>query len=319
MKILVTGAAGFVGKHLLEYLKKDTSHEILGIDLKFNDFNLSGSSSNIDILEADLTDRKSISGIIKEFKPEQVYHLAAQSSVSYSWENPIETFRINVFGGINILESLRLFSPGCRILVVCTAEEYGEINDNNKAIDENSRIFPQNPYAISKSALDFFSSVYHKAYKLPVFISRSFNQIGPGQSKAFVCSDFARQIALIEKELQDPMINVGNLESERDFLDVRDAVSAYCSIINKGKEGEIYNVCSGNKYKISDLLDMLISLSTNQDIKVNVDRNKFRAIDVKVIYGNNGKLKSHTGWESGYPIKMSLSDTLDYWRKNVRL
>lgn len=318
MKILVTGAAGFVGKHLLEYLKKDNGHKILGIDLSFKGFNLNKSSGNIDILEADLTDKKLVSGIIKEFKPEQVYHLAAQSSVSYSWENPVKTFRINVFGGINIMESLRLFSPGCRILMVCTAEEYGGTNNGNKPIDEDSRIFPQNPYAISKSALDFFSTVYHNAYKLPVFISRSFNQIGPGQSERFVCSDFARQIALIEKGLQDPVINVGNLESERDFLDVRDAVRAYFSIVNKGYAGEIYNVCSGNKYKISDLLDMLISLSTYKNIRINVNKSKFRAIDVKVIYGNNSKLKAHTGWESGYPIKISLRDTVDYWRNNVR-
>lgn len=318
MKVLITGAAGFVGKHLLGYLKKEGDHEILGIDLSFKNFGPGGSLDNMEVLEADLTEKESVFNIIKEFKPNQVYHLAAQSSVSYSWENPVETFRINVFSGINIMEGLRLFCPSCRILVVCTAEEYGETNDVHEAIDENFKIYPQNPYAISKSAIDFFSSVYHNAYKLPVFISRSFNHIGPGQSEKFVCSDFARQIALIENGLKDPVINVGNLKSQRDFLDVRDAVSAYFHIVNRGKEGEIYNVCSGSKYKISNLLDMLVSLSTRQDIKVSIDRSKFRAIDVEAIYGNNSKLKDHTGWKSRYSIKMSLKDTLDYWRKNVK-
>jgi GDP-4-dehydro-6-deoxy-D-mannose reductase len=317
LKILITGAAGFVGRHLLEYLRKEQDNDILAVDISFKNLNSNDSFKNIDLCEADLIDRELVFGIIKRFKPQQIYHLAAQSSVSYSWENPVETFRINVFGGINLLESLRLFCPRCRTLVACTAEEYGEINSRGKAIDEEFKIYPQNPYAISKSALDFFSSVYHNAYRLPVFISRSFNHIGPGQSERFVCSDFARQIVMIEKGLQEPAINVGNLKAQRDFLDVRDAVIAYHHIINRGKEGQVYNVCSGKKYKISDLLDMLISLSTVPEIRVNIDRNKFRAIDIESIYGSNSKLKAHTGWKPGYLIKRSLKDTIDYWRENV--
>lgn len=317
MKILITGAAGFVGRHLLEYLRRDQDNNILAVDLSFKNINSNDSFKDVDLCEADLTDKESVFGIVKKFMPQQVYHLAAQSSVSYSWENPVETFRINVFGGINVLESLRLFCPKCRILVVCTAEEYGKINNGGKAIDEGFKIYPQNPYAISKSALDFFSSVYHNAYRLPVLISRSFNHIGPGQSERFVCSDFARQIAMMEKGLQEPVINVGNLKAQRDFLDVRDAVSAYHCIVNKGKEGQVYNVCSGKKYKISDLLDILISLSTVPEIRVSIDRDKFRAIDVEIIYGNNSKLKAHTGWKPLYSIEKSLNDTINYWRENT--
>ena len=319
MRILITGIAGFAGRHLTAYLTTEDNHEILGIDLNFKNFNSDNYSGKIELLEADLTDRQRIFSIIKKFKPQQVYHLAAQSSVSYSWENPVETFRINVFGGINILEGLKNFCPCCRILMVCTAEEYGEIDNEDKAIDENFRIYPQNPYAISKSALDFFSSVYYGAYKLPVYISRSFNHIGPGQSERFVVSDFARQIALIESGSQHPVISAGNLQSQRDFLDVRDAVKAYNYIINKGSEGQVYNVCSGQKQKISDLLDILVSLSTRSDIKVKVDRSKLRAIDVKIMYGDNSKLKARTGWASEYSIKTSLKDTLNYWRQNAGL
>jgi len=319
LRILITGIAGFAGRHLTAYLTTEDNHEILGIDLNFKNFNSDNYSGKIELLEADLTDRQRIFSIIKKFKPQQVYHLAAQSSVSYSWENPVETFRINVFGGINILEGLKNFCPCCKILMVCTAEEYGEIDNEDKAIDENFRIYPQNPYAISKSALDFFSSVYYGAYKLPVYISRSFNHIGPGQSERFVVSDFARQIALIENGSQHPVISAGNLQSQRDFLDVRDAVKAYNYIINKGSEGQVYNVCSGQKQKISDLLDILVSLSTRSDIKVKVDRSKLRAIDVKIMYGDNSKLKARTGWASEYSIKTSLKDTLNYWRQNAGL
>ncbi len=319
MRILITGIAGFVGRHLIKYLTTEGNHEILGIDLNFKNFNLDNYSGKIELLEADLTDRQRILSIIKKFKPQQIYHLAAQSSVSYSWDNPVETFRINVFGGINILEGLKIFCTRCRILMVCTAEEYGEIDNRDKAIDENFRIYPKNPYAISKAALDFFSSVYYSAYKLPVYISRSFNHIGPGQSERFVASDFARQIAMIENGSQDPVISVGNLQSQRDFLDVRDAVKAYDYIINRGSEGQVYNVCSGKGQKISDLLDTLISLSTRSDIKVKIDKSKFRAIDVKVMYGDNSKLKAQTGWTSQYSIETSLKDTLNYWRQNIGL
>jgi GDP-4-dehydro-6-deoxy-D-mannose reductase len=298
-------------------LAREGSHKILGIDLNFKNFSSDNFSRKIELLETDLTDKQKIFSIVKKFKPHQIYHLAAQSSVSYSWEKPVETFKINVFGGINILESLKAFCPRCRVLMVCTAEEYGETSGENKAIDENFRIYPQNPYAISKSALDFFSSVYYSAYRLPVLISRSFNHIGPGQSEKFVCSDFARQIALIDSGKQDPVIRVGNIQSQRDFLDVRDAVKAYSYIMNKGSVGQIYNVCSGKKRKISDLLDMLISLSTRSDIKVKIDRSKFRAIDVKIVYGDNSKLKAHTGWTPDYSIKTSLNDTLNYWKQNI--
>ena len=322
MRILVTGIAGFVGKHLTEHLIKEGKHEILGVDLRFDDlstknFYTDEHQSKIKFLEADLTDRKKVSGIIKKFNPQQVYHLAAQSSVSYSWGNPIETFKVNVFGGINILESLKDFCPQCRVLVVCTAEEYGEVNDKERAINEDFKIYPTNPYAISKAALDFFSTTYYKANKLPVFVSRSFNHIGQGQSERFVTSDFAKQIAEIESGLREPVIRVGNVEVTRDFLDVRDVVKAYKCIIDRGEAGQVYNVCSGKKYKISDLLDTLISLSTKTDIKVRVDRSKLRPVDVNAIYGNNSKLKLHTGWYPKYNIKVSLKDTLDYWRRKI--
>ncbi len=324
MKVLITGIAGFVGKHLVSYLTgeecADESSEILGIDLSLENIDAGDYEEpgfKIMLEEADLTDGDRVSDIIKKFKPDSIYHLAAQSSVSYSWENPVETFRSNVFGGINILEALRKFSPQCRTLMVCTAEEYGSGGGNAEPIDEDSRICPQNPYAISKSALDFFSSVYWRAYKLPVFIARSFNHIGPGQSERFVASDFARQIALIEKGDRPTVVEVGNIEVCRDFLDVRDAVKAYSYIVNLGKTGEAYNVCSGRGVKISDLLDILISLSKTRNIKVEIDRSKFRAIDVGTIYGDNSKLKSHTGWAPDYSIEQSLEDTLGYWRQKI--
>ena len=317
MKILITGIAGFVGNHLVRYLVKDKDNEILGIDLKLNNFRTDELQSKIKVLEVDIRDKKGIEDVIKEFKPQQIYHLAAQSSVNFSWGNPIETFRINVFGGINILESIKNCCSACKILVVCTAEEYGKMDDERRAIDENFKIYPSNPYAISKSALDFFSTTYYKAYSIPVFISRSFNHIGPGQSERFVASDFAKQIAEIECGLREPVLKVGNTKVIRDFLDVRDVVEAYSCIINRGKAGQVYNVCSGIKYKVSDLLDILLSLSAVPKIKIEVSKGRFRPIDTGIVYGDNSKIKNHTGWKPRYSIRYSLEDTLNYWRKYI--
>ena len=319
MRILITGINGFVGGHLADFLySKDKSAEILGIDLNTSDFynRFQGRMENTSLANIDLTDSAKVEKLIKEFRPEQVYHLAAQASVSQSWKDPIETFRVNVFGGVNILESIRKYYAICKFLSVCTAEEY-EIMHSSFAITEESKISPSNPYAISKAALDFFSTTYFDAYKIPVFVSRSFNHIGPGQSERFVCSDFAKQIAEIEKGLREPTIYVGNLAAYRDFLDVRDVIKAYYCIINKGKAGEIYNICSGEKQKISELLDILVSLSTAKKIEIKTDSTKLRPIDNEIVYGDNSKLKKHTGWTQDFTIKQALKDTLEYWRDKI--
>jgi GDP-4-dehydro-6-deoxy-D-mannose reductase len=325
LKILITGIAGFVGKHLLRHLlncdgvSQYDSAEILGVDLSFKNFEVAGfneGKNRLKIIEADLKDKEKVAGIIKDFKPDQIFHLAAQSSVDFSWENPRETFEANVFSGINILESVKRHCRGfCKVLVTCTAEEYGESNYDEKGIKEDHMIYPSNPYAISKAALDFFCTTYLRVFKLPVFITRSFNHTGPGQSERFVISDFAKQIAEIEKMGKKPIVFVGNLNIHRDFLDVRDVVRAYINILNNGKFGEVYNVCSGQKSKISDLLEILISYSVVPGIEIRQDKNKLRPIDRETIYGNNTKLVCHTGWKPQYNIHQSLLDTLDWWRE----
>jgi GDP-4-dehydro-6-deoxy-D-mannose reductase len=320
LRILITGINGFVGGHLADFLyKKGDKDEILGIDLNTADFSsrFGGSLENIRLINMDLTCREEVDKAIKEFKPEQVYHLAAQASVSQSWINPVDTFRINVFGGVNILESIRKSYAICKFLAVCTAEEYGIMKDTGSAITEEEKILPTNPYAISKAAFDFFATTYFSAYRIPVYVSRSFNHIGPGQSDMFVCSDFAKQIAEIEKGLREPVIYVGNLSAYRDFLDVRDVVKAYYFIINKGKAGDVYNICSGEKQRISDLLDILISLSSSKNIEIKTDSSKLRPIDNEIIYGDNTKLRNHTGWKQDFTIRQALKDTLEYWRKKA--
>ena len=248
MRILITGLSGFAGKHLIEYLSLEGNHEFFGVDLQKCSKDLNIGDSRLVEEKADLTDREEVDSLIKKIKPDQIYHLAAQSSVKLSWKDPVGTFKTNVFSGTNLLESIRALGPDTKMLIVCTAEVYGEISDGN-AITESDRIYPENPYAVSKAAMDFTAAMYHKAYGLNIMVTRSFNHIGPGQSEGFVCSDFARQVALIEAGKQDPVISVGNLDSSRDFLDVRDVAKAYWHIMNRGRPGEAYNVCSGSTGK----------------------------------------------------------------------
>ncbi|MBM3699951.1 MAG: NAD-dependent epimerase/dehydratase family protein [Actinobacteria bacterium] len=360
MRILITGMAGFVGRHLAQYLIK-THHqinnhdnnsappegisrkiEITGVDIRedinYGDFcrsalNAGGSEEDaiVNFARADLRKKHDVEKIIKDLAPDRIYHLAAQSSVSYSWENPRQTFEINVFSGINILESVKKHSPGCRVLFTCTAEEYdiadnmapgntgaGIKSDCGQAITEQSKINPSNPYAISKAAIDFFATTYCRATGIAVYVTRSFNHTGPGQSERFVVSDFAKQVAEIEAGIKAPVINVGNTEVYRDFLDVRDVVRAYRDIIEKGHAGQIYNVCSGERISVSQILGMLMSLSSIKNIKVKVDSKKIRPIDSYSVYGDNTKLKDHTGWEPCINIIKSLEDTLNWWRKEIK-
>ena len=316
MRILITGLSGFAGKHLIEYLSLEGSHDFFGVDLEKCSRELNIGDSTLVEEKADLTDRKEVDRLIKEFRPDQIYHLAAQSSVKRSWDDPVGTFRTNVFSGTNLLEGIRTISPEIYMLVVCTAEIYGEIIEGN-AIKESDCIFPENPYAISKAAMDFTATMYSRAYYLKVMVTRSFNHIGPGQSEGFVCSDFARQVALIEAGRQDPVILVGNLDSSRDFLDVRDVAKAYWHIMNRGKSGQAYNVCSGKPVKVSTLLEMLIALSTREDIEIKLDKEKFRPIDIPIMFGDNTRLVTMTGWQPEYSLEDSLNDILDWWRNKI--
>ncbi|MBN1298781.1 MAG: GDP-mannose 4,6-dehydratase [Actinobacteria bacterium] len=356
MSIIITGMAGFVGRHLADHLikthleknknrhagvleeykkalKTDSALHITGVDRiadikpdefvkKFFPSAAKKDGVCIDYISADLKNSNTTEKIICSIMPDRIYHLAAQSSVSRSWENPRQTFEDNVFPGINIFESVKKHCPQCRVLVTCTAEEYGFLNNKSgkefNSIDERAQISPSNPYAVSKASLDFLTTTYQKAFGLALYVARSFNHTGPGQSDRFVVSDFAKQIAEIEAKTRQPVINVGNLDVYRDFLDVRDVVNAYFMITEKAQAGSIYNVCSGKRIAISEILDILIALSSCNKIRVRVDKEKIRPVDTVSIYGDNSRLKNETGWRPCIDIKKSLEDTLNWWRERSK-
>lgn len=307
-KIFITGINGFVGKHLLEAYSED---EVFGL-VKSS----TGSLENVITLSGDILDKKRIEDIIREIRPDVIFHLAALTSPAESLKTPVETINNNVTGQLNILEAVRNLNLNCKMLVVSSAEVYGNVDEKNIPTSESVELLPNTPYGVSKATQDLLGFQYNKSYGIHTVRVRPFNHIGPGQAPVFVVSAFARQIAMIEKGQQDKVIKVGNLSPKRDFTDVRDVVRAYKFLIEKGKAGEVYNIGSGKSYAISEILDILLSFS-KENIEIVENPELIRKVDVKELRCDFSKLKNETGWEPEIPIEKSLEDTLNYWREII--
>jgi GDP-D-mannose dehydratase len=301
MKALITGFGGFVGGHLSQELR-NYEYQVYGTDIIKAD----------NILTADLLNFQSVRELLKSIKPDCIFHLAGISSVGLSWKEPQFTFEVNVKGSLNLLEAIRMEVPECRVLIVGSSDEYGRVREKDCPIKESLILNPVNPYAISKKTQEEMALLYSKAYKMDIICTRSFNHSGLKQPKGFVIPDFASQIAGIENG-DEPIIRVGNLAAKRDFSDVRDVVRAYRLLVEKGRSGQTYNVGSGQAIQISEILDLLIGMST-KNIKVIEDLEKYRPIDLPIIQSNIDKLRKDTGFEPSYKITQTLQDTLDYWR-----
>lgn len=307
MRSLIIGAAGFVGYYLANELLNNGDEVYC---TKLNHEKIDNSKAKV--VDLDICDAMAVKTVLAEVKPDAIYHLAAQSSVALSWKRPALTAQINIVGTINVLEAAREIVPEARILLVGSSEEYGPIN-LDRQIKEDDISNPKNIYALTKLSVEHLGKMYAQAYKMNIFMTRSFNHIGPRQIPQFVVADFASQVAKIEAGEQEPIIRVGNLESYRDFTDVRDIVCAYRIIVNKSQTGEVYNVGSGHAIKIRDILDLLLSESKVK-ISVEIDKSRFRPIDIKKIEANVSKIES-LGWTRRYAIKDTIIDVLNYFRK----
>lgn len=314
-KILITGASGFAGGYLAEYLLSQ-NHNVELFGTYFNDESLEKSpvKEKIQFKKIDLKNTDEVYALIKELKPVSIYHLAAAASTGQSIKDPISTMHSNIDTQVNLLESVRKLNlMETTILIVSSALVYGYIKKGDLPINENTPFRPSNPYAVSKIAQDYLALQYWLSYNLPIIRVRPFNHIGPRQSLGFVVSDFAKQIADIEKEIQKPVVKVGNLKVMRDFTDVRDVVKAYALIMEKGKYGEVYNIGNGESVSIKNILDTLLSLSERK-IEVISDSEKMRENDISNIVCDHSKLTEVTGWQPQISLKETLSDILDYWR-----
>lgn len=313
-KVLITGATGFAGSFLSEHLADNHELELFGTCLTTpSDL---ASFSHIKLETLDLLNKDAIFAYIADIKPDQVYHLAALSSPGDSFRNPAETITQNVTIQVNLLEGLRNANLGqTRILITSSADVYGKVAPIDLPIDEDTSFHPTNPYSVSKLAQDYLGLQYFLSYQMQIIRVRAFNHIGPRQSPHFVVASFARKIAEIEKGT-DTVMKVGNLESKRDFTDVRDMMKAYNLVMEKGTAGDVYNAGSGKSYKIEEILKMLLSFAT-KEIHIEIDPTLFRPIDTPELICDSSKLKCLGEWKITIPIEQTLKETLEYWRQNV--
>jgi len=305
-KLFVTGVDGFVAGYLSDYLFKS------GYDVYGTTISETYKNDKIKIFKMNLLDAENVSDVIKNISPNMIFHLAGQSAVGLSWQKPVLTIDVNVNGTLNLLEAVRINNINSRILIIGSSDQYGTIKPEDCPIKETQLQNPQSPYGISKKTQEEIGKLYVKAYKMNIIFVRAFNHIGARQGKNFVVPDFASKIVKIEKSAV-PVLKVGNLDTLRDFTDVRDIVRGYLMLLESGKIGESYNIGSGNVIKIKDILKKLINLSSKK-IKIEIDKEKFRPVDVPIVQCDNSKIKKDTGWSPEISIDETLKEVLEYWR-----
>jgi GDP-4-dehydro-6-deoxy-D-mannose reductase len=315
MNVLITGITGFAGSHLAEYiLTEHPSVKVSGfVRWRSRMDNVKDILGKIDLHEADLKDMVSLKKALAVIRPDKVFHLAAQSFVPTSWKLPAETFAINALGQINIFETLLDLKLNPKFQIAGSSEEYGMVHPHEVPMKETNCLRPLSPYAVSKVAQDLLGYQYHQSYGLRTVRTRGFNHTGPRRGDVFVTSNFAKQVAEIEKGLKPPVIHVGNLEAKRDFTDVRDMVRAYWLATEKCEDGDVYNIGSGKTYVMQDMLDMLLGMSKVK-VKVEVDPARLRPSDVPILLADASKFVNQTGWQPRIPFEQTLMDLLNYWR-----
>ncbi len=307
-RVLVTGSGGFVGRILVGKLV-EAGYEVWGADRIPTEGVFAGERE----LTVELTDENAVGGMLDEAKPAGIFHLAAQASVRKSFDKPIETILNNTLPILYILDRIKTGGAACRLLTVGSADEYGTVADPGQLpLREDSPVNPNNPYALAKSIQNQYCLGYASLYGLDVVLTRSFNHTGPGQAETFVLPNFARQVAEIKLGQRDPVIEVGNLDVKRDFLDARDVCDAYIALMEKGTRGETYNICTGVSYVIRDLLDMMCRLA-GVDVNIVVDPNRLRPADTPELRGIGDKIQADTGWAPRFKIEETLTDLLRHW------
>lgn len=318
-KVLITGITGFVGSHLAEYILslKDKNIEIYGIRRWRSPVdNIESIMDKIDLSYCELLDSKSVLDMITKIKPDIIFHLAAQSFVSSSFNAPVNTVETNACGTINLLEAIRYAKIDPVVHICSSSEVYGQVKADEVPINENQPFRPASPYAVSKVAEDMIAFQYFLSYGIKTIRTRMFTHTGPRRGEVFASSSFAKQIARIEKGLQEPIIHVGNLKSIRTFADVRDTVRAYWLLVNKCPAGEVYNIGGERSLTVGEMLDILLTM-TNKKPKIKVEAHLLRPSDVTLQVPDSSKFKKETGWKPKIPLEKTLKDLLNYWRNKL--
>jgi GDP-4-dehydro-6-deoxy-D-mannose reductase len=313
--VLVTGAAGFCGRHLVEDLLAQGA-DVVALDLQRPRLDeLNRSSDRVTLVPCDLAvaGPGALEAALGGRRFSAVYHLAGLASVRRSFSDIRQTLEVNALAALTLFGALQRQDPLPPLLLVGSAEEYGPGPAEGSAFAEGMPLEPVSPYALSKVWQESLGRYYARTRRWPVLMTRTFNHTGPGQGSDFVCADFARQIARIELGLQAPVLRVGNLGAARDFLDVRDVAAAYRLVLERGSAGTVYNVCSGKTRSIAELLRLLLGHAAVA-IEVAEDTSRLRPIDIPVLRGDPGLLVRETGWSPRYGMEETLRDLLGYWR-----
>lgn len=295
-RVLVTGARGFVGRYLVEHLET-AGAEVTGWGRE----------------QLDLLDRGAVSRAIAELRPDVVYHCAGAAHVGQSFSNIADTFAANVLGTQHVLEALRNAGVRARVLITGSSLVYRQ---SDRALKEEDPTGPATPYAVSKLAQEMLGQRGIREDRQQVLLARPFNHTGPRQDPTYAAPTFAQQIAMIEKGRMRPEIVVGNLDASRDLHDVRDTVRAYSTIVDRGEPGRVYNVCSGQAFRIRDVLDRLVAMS-EVPVAVIVDPARYRPSDNLMLWGDRSRIEQELGWKPEISLDQTLADLLDYWRKEI--
>ncbi|AZL15802.1 GDP-mannose 4,6-dehydratase [Rickettsiales endosymbiont of Stachyamoeba lipophora] len=325
-KALITGITGMVGSHMADFLLEHTDWEIYGLIRWRSPLNnishlvdQINNHKRIHLVYGDLKDANSIDAVIREVKPEYVFHLAAQSYPKTSFTAPLDTYETNIQGTSIILEALRLHKPDAIIHVCASSEVFGRVAKEKLPIKEDCTFHPASPYAISKVGTDLIGRYYAEAFNMTVMTTRMFTHTGPRRGDVFAESTFAKQIAMIEAGKLPPVVKVGNLESLRTFADVRDAVRAYYMLVTMNPiGGEYYNIGGTYTCTIASMLGHLLSISTKKDIKIEMDPDRLRPIDADLQVPDTSKFELHTGWKPEITFEQTMQDLLNYWREQVK-
>ncbi len=323
-KVLITGFSGFVSYYFLDYVngiaQTDEQIEVLGIDLNPpSNYELDYHFPNINIrfLKLNLMDCPALEIAITSFAPDYILHLASLSSVGQSWKDPVNCFMNNTNIFLNLVESVRKSGVKCRILSVGSSEEYGNVSQSDIPLVEEEGLHPVSPYAVARVSQEMLSRCYVDSMGLDIILTRSFNHIGPRQRDIFVIPSFIKQVLDGVQAGDRPVkVSAGNLEIVRDFLDVRDVVRAYYSLLLKGKKGCLYNVCSGKGHTLKSILEVIAKLANVSVVPV-LDSALIRPSDNMIIIGDNSKLRDEIGWKPVYSLEQTIEDMLDYSKKSL--
>jgi GDP-4-dehydro-6-deoxy-D-mannose reductase len=311
MRIFITGMEGFVGSHLAEFALGQKA-EVLGTAYPGSSRKNLASLPLQGIFDLDITDGAAVDALLREVKPDWIFHLAGQSNPALSFKDPEPTLKANVLGTLHVLESVRRLGTATRVVIAGSADEYGGVDEHVKAINENFPLNPQSPYAVSKVCQDLMGLAYHQQHGLHTVRVRPFNHIGPRQALGFVATDFASQIVAIERGQVEPKLETGNLDVVRDFTDVRDIVRGYWSLAESGHPGEVYNLGSGRGIRIHQLVDGFLK-HAQVPISVHMKHERIRHERLRKV-ANVGRLRRATGWKPVLPLSQTLLDILNDWR-----